>query len=97
MFIISNFLTALAQLIEVVLSIYYWLILIRALLSWVNPDPFNPIVQFLERLTEPVLAPVRRFLPPMGVDLSPIVVFLIILFLKSFIVRSLIDIALSLR
>ena len=58
MFILANFIDALAYIVGILLMIMYWLILIRALLSWVNPDPYNPIVQFLMRTTEPVLEPV---------------------------------------
>lgn len=91
MFVLSNFLRAMASIVDIVLSIFYWLILIRALISWVNPDPYNTIVQFLFRATEPVLTPIRRMLPSMGIDLSPIIAFLIIIFLKGFIVATLID------
>ena len=91
MFVLSNFIRALASIADIVLSIFYWLILIRALISWVNPDPHNTIVQFLYRATEPVLQPIRKVLPPMGIDLSPIIAFLAIIFLKGFIVASLID------
>lgn len=100
MFILANFLIAIAKIIEIVLNILYWLILIRAILSWVNPDPFNPIVQFLERTTEPILYPIRRFLLRgfrFGIDISPIIAFLIIMFLRSFLVRTLIDIAIRLK
>ena len=99
MFIFANLLTALAQVLEVILTIYYWLILIRALISWVNPDPWNPIVQFLERATEPVLALIRRAIPMFnfGIDLSPLIAFVILLFLKSFLVRTLMDLAVRLR
>ncbi|MEK7849325.1 MAG: YggT family protein [Candidatus Omnitrophota bacterium] len=58
MFIVSNLLAALAQVLDVVLTVLYWMIIVRALLSWVNPDPHNPIVQFLQAVTEPILAPV---------------------------------------
>ena len=100
MFVISNLLVALANIISVVLTILYWLILIRALISWVNPDPFNPIVQTLEKATEWVLAPIRRILPAplrFGIDISPIIAFLAIMFLKSFLVATVIDIAYRLR
>jgi YggT family protein len=97
MFIISNFLIAIAKIIDIILSIAFWLILIRALISWVNPDPYNMIVQFLYRTTEPVLKPVRDRLPVTGFDISPIIVFIAIVFLKSFIVRTLIDFASRLR
>ncbi len=91
MFVLSNFLKASASIVDIVLSIFYWLILIRALISWVNPDPNNMIVQFLYRATEPILTPIRRMLPRMGIDLSPIIAFLIIIFLKGFIVGTLLD------
>ncbi len=97
MFVLSNFFAALAKVVDIVLNVFYWLILVRALLSWVNPDPFNPIVQFLGRVTEPVLAPVRRLLPAMPIDLSPLVVFLVILFLQKFLVQTLFDIGFSFR
>lgn len=67
------------------LNIYMLILFVRVLLSWVNPNPHNPIVQILYRLTEPVLAPIRRVLPPMGgFDLAPLVVFAAIFFLKRF-------------
>ena len=82
---------------ELILTALYWLILVRALISWVNPDPFNPVVQFLTRATEPILQPIRRLLPPMGIDISPIIAFLAIIFLKSFLVATLFDIGMRLR
>lgn len=100
MFVLSNFIIALANVIEIILTIFYWLILIRALISWVNPDPFNPIVQFLNNTTEPLLAPIRKLLPigfRFGIDISPIIAFLIIIFLKSFLVATLIGLAARLR
>ncbi|NIA19818.1 MAG: YggT family protein, partial [Xanthomonadaceae bacterium] len=80
---------------DVVLSIYMWLIIARAILSWVNPDPYNAIVRFLYRVTEPVLYKIRRMIPSyaMGMDFSPMIVLLIIIFLRSFLVQSLIDLA----
>ncbi|MBF0523009.1 MAG: YggT family protein [Candidatus Omnitrophica bacterium] len=97
MFILSNFLISLAKILDVILTAVYWLILIRALISWVSPDPFNPIVQFLYRATEPILEPIRRFLPAMAVDISPIIAFLVIIFLKSFLVQTLMDISFRMR
>ena len=91
MIVLGNFLIAVAQIFGIILTILYWLILIRALISWVNPDPFNPVVQFLHRSTEPILIPIRQRMPRMAVDLSPIIAFLIIIFLKSFLVMSLMD------
>lgn len=97
MFVISNFLDAMAIIISWGLTIYMWVIIIRALISWVNPDPYNPIVQFLYQATEPVLFAVRRRLPYTGgIDLSPIVVIMAILFLQVFLVGTLRDIAVRL-
>ena len=73
-----------------------WLILIRALISWVSPDPFNHIVQFLDKTTEPILYPIRKLLPfslRFGIDISPIIAFFAIMFLRSFLVRTLLDLA----
>jgi YggT family protein len=99
MFLAGNFVLALARLLDYALWAYMWIIIARALLSWVSPDPFNPIVRFLYRVTEPVLRPLRRRLSPMqtGLDISPMVVVLVIVFLQWFLVESLRDLALSLR
>ena len=98
MFVISHFLEALAGVLNMILSLYMWIIIIRALLSWVNPDPYNPIVRFLYGITEPVLARIRRVLPPLGgIDLSPMVAIIGIIFLKQFLIPVLYDLALSLR
>lgn len=98
MFLISNLISAAAGIIDIVLNIYMWVIIIRALLSWVNPDPHNPIVQILYRLTEPVLMPIRFRLPDFGgLDLSTMVVLIGIIFLRSFLVPSLYEFARVLR
>ncbi len=91
MFVVGNFVDALAALIDYVLWAYMWVIIIRALLSWVNPDPYNPVVRFLYQITEPVLRPIRRRLPTyqIGLDISPIVVILAIVFLQRFLVPTL--------
>jgi len=87
-------LIALARLVNFALWAYMWIIIIRALLSWVNPDPYNPIVRFLHQVTEPVLRPIRLRLPrQMGVDLSPLVVILIIYFLQYFLQEFLVRVA----
>ena len=98
MFVLSNFMVALAKILDVVLTIYMWIIIFRALISWVNPDPYNQIVIFLYRMTEPVLAPIRRLLPMrnLGLDFSPVVVLLIIMFLKYFLVDTMIQLAMRL-
>ena len=97
--IIGHFLNATAIVLHYVLTLYMWIIIIRALLSWVNPDPYNPIVQFLYSITEPVLYRVRKMLPMsgMGIDFSPIIVLLGIVFLQEFLVKSLQTLAFSLH
>lgn len=99
MYVLGNFVGAVAQVLDVILSIYMWLIIISALISWVNPDPYNPIVRFLYSVTEPVLGFVRRTLPlpRMGIDLSPLIVLLVIVFLQSFLIVTLKQIAANLR
>lgn len=100
MFVMSNLLAAVAQILDVVLVAYYWIIIIQALVSWVNPDPFNPIVQFLQLVTEPVLYPIRRLLPlslRFGVDISPIIAILILMFARAFLIRTLLDFSFRLR
>lgn len=99
MFILSNLIVAAATIFDYILTIANWLIIIRALLSWVNPDPYNPIVQFLFRTTEPLLAPFRRLIPgySIGLDISPIFALVAIWFLKLFLIRSLFEIASGMR
>ena len=94
MFVVGNVLQAIAVILDYVLWLYMWVIIARALISWVNPDPWNPIVQFLQRVTEPVLYPIRRRVGfAMGVDLSPILALLVIIFLQVALVQSLKDLA----
>ena len=89
MFVLSNLLTALAKIADILLTIYMYIVIGRAVISWVNPDPYNPIVNFLYRATEPVLSRVRRKIPYLGgIDLSPLIVLLVIYFLKEFVIRS---------
>lgn len=95
----GNIILGFASVLEVALNIYKWIIIIRALISWVNPDPYNPIVQALTRLTEPVLRPLRKLAPPykVGVDLSPLIAILIILFLDYALIANLKQFGYSLR
>src|SRR5688572_26191121 len=99
MFILSNLLVAIAQVLDYVLWAYMWILIGRMIVSWVNVDYDNPIVRFLYAATEPVLEPVRRRLPVFagGFDLSPIVVWLAVIFLKAFLVRSLYELADALK
>ena len=91
MFMIGNFLFALAKLVEILLGAYMWIVIGRAILSWVNPDPYNPIVRFLHDVTEPLLSRIRRMLPALGgsIDFSPMILILAIYFLMSFLVPTL--------
>ncbi len=92
MFVLANFLNAVAYVLEFVINIYMYIIIARAIISWVNPDPYNPIVRFLYQVTEPVLSRVRRLLPNMGgLDLSPLIVLLVIFFLQKFVVNSIFE------
>ncbi|HHD84334.1 MAG TPA: YggT family protein [Campylobacteraceae bacterium] len=95
--ILATFIQAIAQILSMVINIYIWVIIIAALLSWVNPDPSNPIVQILRRLTEPAYAFVRRYIPTVigGIDLSPIIIILALQFLDLFLVRVLFNLAQS--
>ena len=94
MFVVGNTLLGLATVLDYALSFYSWIIIARALISWVNPDPWNPIVQFLTRATEPVLAPIRRRIGlGMGIDLSPLIVIAAIWFMQIAVVQSVKDIA----
>ena len=98
MFVLGNFIIAIAQIVSAILTILTWIIVIRALISWVNPDPYNQIVQFLYRVTEPILMPIRRILPAMGgFDLSPIVALVGIMFIRSFVVQTLIEFGMRLK
>lgn len=98
MFILANLINAIAFLLDTLLTIYMYILIARAIISWVNPDPYNPIVSFLHRVTEPVLAPIRRVLPDTGgIDISPIVVFMFIIFMQKFMIRSLLEIGVRLK
>jgi len=99
MFIAGNLLNALATVLDIALTAYMWIIIIRAVISWVNPDPWNPIVQFLYRVTDPVLRPIQRMLPMrgLGIDFSPLVVILAIIFIQKFLIASLTELAWRLR
>ena len=99
MFVLANLIMALAKILSIVLTLYMWVIIIRAIISWVNPDPFNPIVRILYQITEPVLWRIRRLIPLNfgGIDFSPIILILVIIFLQNFLVNSLIELAIHLK
>jgi YggT family protein len=99
MFIFANLIIAVAGILKVLLDGYMWIVIISALISWVNPDPYNPIVRFLHAVTEPVFRPIRRIIGyRLGpIDISPMVVILGIMFVKYFIIQSLIEVAYKLK
>ena len=99
MFIIANLVLAVAQTVDIILSVYVWVVIIAALLSWVSPDPYNPIVRFLYSVTEPVFRPIRRRIGfRLGpIDISPMIVILAIMFIRKFLISSLIEFGYKLK
>lgn len=97
MFVVNNFLMAIAQLVDFLLTAYMWIIIGRAVISWVNADPYNPIVRFLYNVTEPLLSRIRRLLPMNmgGIDFSPLILIMAIMFLQSFLVPTLKQLAMG--
>lgn len=98
MYIIGYLLMAIAKVLDLVLLLFMWIVIARAVLSWVNPDPFNPIVRFIHNVTEPALYRVRAFIPVSfgGIDFSPIIVLLGVIFLRTFVVSSIIRLSANL-
>ena len=99
MMVFSNLLSAVAKVLDIVLVIFMWIVIARAILSWVSPDPYNPIVRFIHNVTEPVLYQIRKRIPLNlgGIDFSPIIVLLAVILLQRFLVTSLYDLAQTLR
>ncbi len=91
MYIIGYLLLAIAKILDIVLLLFMWIVIARAVLSWVNPDPFNPIVRFIHNVTEPALYRIRALIPVSfgGMDFAPIIVLLGVMFLRTFVVNSL--------
>ncbi len=100
MFILGNIFQAIATILDKVLWLYSIVVMVAVLVSWVSPDPFNPIIQFLRSVTEPVFAWVRRRLPfaVVGmIDLSPLIVLILIQLVQMVVVRSLLECGFRLR
>ncbi|MCK9256895.1 MAG: YggT family protein [Sulfurospirillaceae bacterium] len=93
--ILSTFIEAVAQVLHMIIFLYIWIVIIAALITWVQPNPYNPIVQVLMRLTQPVYAFVRRYIPTVigGIDLSPIIIILALQFIDNFFVKLLFGLA----
>jgi len=98
MSLLGNLIGALATVVDILLNVYMWMIVARAIISWVSPNPYNPIVNFLIVATEPVLRYARRIIPLIGgtIDLSPILVLVAIVFLRRFLVQTLHQLATNL-
>ena len=99
MFVAGNFLHAIAMVMDMLLSAYMWIVIARAVLSWVRPDPYNPIVRFINGLVDPVAYRISRIIPTrIGmVDISPIILIALIWFARSFLVRVIMDMGARLR
>jgi YggT family protein len=96
MFVLQHLLSATAEILDLLLAAYTLIVVLSAVLSWVNPDPNNPVVRFVDSVTEPVFRPFRRVIPPYktgGIDISPVFVVFVILFLRKFVVPVLFDMA----
>ena len=98
MSVLGNLVVAVVTVLDILLNVYMWIIVARAIISWVSPNPHNPIVHFLYMATEPVLRYARRVIPPIGgtLDLSPILVLVAIVFLRQFLIQTLMQFARSL-
>ncbi len=99
MIVLSNLIQSVAGIIGFLLQIYTYLVLGRVIVSWVNADPYNPIVRFLYEATEPVLSRIRRFLPMSmgGIDFSPLILVLVIMLINEVVLKSLVEIAITLK
>ena len=100
MIVVANTLSAVALVLGSLLSLYFWIVIIAALLTWVRPDPYNPIVRALRTMTEPVFFRVRKWLPftySSGMDFSPVVVLLAIELFNRIVINSLAQYAMTLH
>ncbi len=99
MFILGNFIEAVSKILDIALTVYMWIVIASAVITWVNPDPHNPIVRFLRNATEPVYRKIRKLVPTYfgGIDIAPLIVILIIIFLQYFLVNTLYEIAYRLK
>jgi len=95
MIVVSTLLMAIANILNMVIGLYIWIVIIAALITWVRPDPYNPIVQILYKLTEPVYALIRRYIPTNfnGFDVAPLILILGLQFIQLFFVNLLFKIA----
>lgn len=99
MFIIGDLIIAVAKILDILLEVYMWVVIIAAVISWVSPDPYNPIVRFLYSVTDPVISPIRRLIGGrLGpIDISPLIVILAIIFIQKFLISSLIELGYKIK
>lgn len=99
MFALSNLIILVKQLLDIFVNIWCFMIILRTFISWVNPDPFHPLVQFLNRMTDPVLAPIRKFMPTLGpIDISPAIALILLYTVqKYFLAPTLMELAMKIR
>ena len=93
--IVSTFLQAIAEILHLIITAYTWVIIASAIISWVQPDPFNPIVQLLNRLTQPAYGFTRRFIPTVfgGIVLAPVIILIALHFIDRFFIRLIFEFA----
>ncbi|MDR3319382.1 MAG: YggT family protein [Desulfovibrio sp.] len=100
MIVLSNALSAVAAVLGALLNLYFWIIIISAVLSWIKPDPYNPVVRALRVMTESVFYRVRKWLPFTyvgGIDFSPLVVLIVIELVNNIVIASMYQYALTMR
>lgn len=99
MFVFGNLFSTIAHILDILLEVYMWVVIVRAILSWINPNPYNPLVRIIYGLVDPVTYRISRFFPTrIGmIDIAPFILLLIIIFLQKFIVRTLFDLAIRMR
>jgi YggT family protein len=99
MFIFGNFLHGVAYVVNMLLEIYLWVVIIRTILSWIRPNPYNPLVRIIYGLVDPVTYRISRLFPTrIGMfDVAPFIVILVIIFLQKFVVNSIVDLGTRLR
>jgi YggT family protein len=93
MFVLGNFITGVAFVVDTLLNIYFWIILIRAVMSWIQPNPYNPLVRIVYKLVDPITYKISRMIPTRFgmIDFAPFILMILIVFLQRFLVRSLFD------
>jgi YggT family protein len=98
-FVFGNLFSTIAHILDILLEVYMWVVIVRAILSWINPNPYNPLVRIIYGLVDPVTYRISRFFPTrIGmIDIAPFLLLLIIIFLQKFIVRTLFDLAIRMR